>query len=85
MRKQNTGAGEKLRALRLQRGLAMRDVQEMTKQLAKQKRNPKLTISPSRLSDLENEQVKPNIYRMYALSVAYKCPVKRLLDFYGLR
>jgi transcriptional regulator with XRE-family HTH domain len=64
MRKQNNKAGEQLRDLRLQRGLTMRDVQDVTARLAKQRHNRRLTISPSRLSDLENERVTPNVYRV---------------------
>jgi transcriptional regulator with XRE-family HTH domain len=84
MRKQNNKAGEQLRDLRLQRGLTMRDVQDVTERLAKQRHNRRLTISPSRLSDLENERVTPNVYRVYALSFAYRYPMKRLLAFYDL-
>ena len=76
--------GEQLRELRFKRGMSMRDVQTVTERLAKQKRNRKLTMTPSRLCDLENEKVTPNVYRLYALSVAYRCPMTRLLKFYGL-
>jgi hypothetical protein len=76
--------GAQLRDLRLQRHMSMRDVHAVTERLAKQKHNRKLTITPSRLSDLENEKVTPDVYRLYALSVAYRCPMTRLLKFYGL-
>jgi len=84
MHKDGFRPGEQLRELRLQRGLTMRDVQEVTQRLAKQRRNRRLAMNPSRLSDLENEKVTPNVYRLYALSVAYRCPMRRLLSFYGL-
>ncbi len=73
-----------MRDLRFKRGMSMRDVQAVTERLAKQKRNRRLTMTPSRLSDLENEKVTPNVYRLYALSVAYRYPMRRLLGFYGL-
>jgi transcriptional regulator with XRE-family HTH domain len=85
MRKNGLRPGEQLRDLRFQRGMSMRDVQAVTERVAKQRRNRKLVMSPSRLSDLENEKVTPNIYRLYALSVAYRCPMTRLLGFYGLQ
>ena len=84
MRANGFRPGEQLRDLRTKRGMSMRDVQFVTERLAKQKRNRRLTMTPSRLSDLENEKVTPNIYRLYALSVAYRYPVTRLLKFYGL-
>jgi transcriptional regulator with XRE-family HTH domain len=72
MHKNGFRPGDQLRELRFKRGMSMRDVQAVTARLAKQKRNRKLTMTPSRLCDLENEKVTPNVHRLYALSVDYR-------------
>jgi len=77
-------AGKRLCQLRLERGLTMRDVQAVSRKIAGRKRDGSFIIVPSRLSDIENGRVTPSIYRLYSLSVAYRCPMRRLLRFYGL-
>ena len=73
-----------MREFRKSLGLTMRDVLDMSKQIAKSLRNADYVVSPSRLSDIEDKGKTPNLYRLHALSVVYDCPIKKLLKFYGI-
>ena len=76
--------GQDLRKLRESLGLTMRDVEEASRRLARRHRNPRLIISPARLSVIEAKNVVPSIYRVYSMSRIYDYPVHDILRFYGL-
>ncbi len=80
----NKQAGRKMRQFREGLGLTMRDVQSMSRQIAKSLRNRDYVVSPSRLSDIEDKGKTPNLYRVHALSLVYDCRVEKLLKFYGM-
>lgn len=80
----NKRAGQQMCEVRERIGLTMRDVQRLTKQIAKSLRNRGYIVAPSRLSDIEAKGQTPNLYRLHALALAYKCPVAKLLKFYGI-
>jgi len=73
-----------MRGLRESLGLTMRDVQDMSRKIAKSLRNPDYIVSPSRLSDIESQGHTPNLYRLHALSLVYDCRISKLLKFYGI-
>ena len=80
----NKQAGRTMRQFRESLGLTMRDVHGMSKQIGKTLRNPDYTVSPSRLSDIEDKGKMPNLYRLHALSLVYNCRIEKLLKFYGI-
>jgi transcriptional regulator with XRE-family HTH domain len=80
----NKQAGHRMRELRESLGLTMRDVQDVSKKIAKPLRNRDYAVSPSRLSDIEDKGKTPNLYRLHALSLVYDCRVEKLLKFYGI-
>jgi transcriptional regulator with XRE-family HTH domain len=80
----NKRAGRRMRGLRERVGLTMRDVQDVSKKIAKSLRNSDYMVAPSRLSDIEDKGKTPNLYRLHALSLAYNCRVEKLLKFYGI-
>ena len=73
-----------MRGVRESLGLTMRDVHRVSKQIAKSLRNRDYVVSPSRLSDIENQGHTPNLYRLHSLSLVYGCRVQKLLRFYGI-
>jgi transcriptional regulator with XRE-family HTH domain len=79
------GWGRKLRKLREELGLTLRDVHAVSLRLAARHRNRRLAISPGRLSMIETKNEVPSIFRLYALAIIYRRDVKELLTFYGLR
>jgi transcriptional regulator with XRE-family HTH domain len=62
----------------------MRDVFELSEELARIQRNTEFLVPPSRLSEIEAKGVVPSIYRLYALSIAYGCTVRKLTKLYGM-
>ena len=76
--------GRKLRAIREELGLTLRDVQKASLRLATRYRNRRLILSPGRLSMIETQNEVPSIFRLYALSIIYRRDIKELLTFYGL-
>lgn len=77
-------AGKKLRDLREQIGLTLRDVEVASIGLADVRGIEEFVINPSRLSDIETKGVIPSIYRLYVLSVIYRADFAELLKLYGI-
>ena len=77
-------AGKKLRELREQIGLTLRDVEVASITLADTRGIEEFVINPSRLSDIETKGVVPSIYRLYVLSVIYRADYAELLKLYGV-
>jgi hypothetical protein len=77
-------AGRKLRSLREELAITMRDVETLSARIASQHDNEEFSIPPSRLSDLETKGVLPSLYRFYSLSVLYGVPILDLLSWYGV-
>jgi transcriptional regulator with XRE-family HTH domain len=77
-------AGKKLREVREQIGLTLRDVEIASTALSQARAIEEFVINPSRLSDIETKGVVPSIYRIYVLSVIYRTDFTELLKLYGV-
>lgn len=77
-------AGKKLREMREQIGMTLRDVEEASTRLAEVRGIEDYIMNPSRLSDIETKGVVPSIYRLYALSVIYRADFAEILKLYGV-
>lgn len=77
-------AGKKLREVREQIGLTLRDVEVASTLLAEARGIEEFIINPSRLSDIETKGVVPSIYRLYVLAVIYRADFAELLKLYGV-
>ena len=76
--------GKRLRLLREQLGLTVRDVEAASGCLAAKGGNSAHSIPLSRLSDIENKEVVPSIYRIYSLAVTYRIDIREILAWYGI-
>jgi transcriptional regulator with XRE-family HTH domain len=83
-RSANTGAGERLKALRVSVGLGIREVERRSHQLAESKTNPDYLISHSWLRSIERRSI-PSIFKLYSLSVIYHRDYEELLSWFGVR
>ncbi len=79
-----TSAGSRLRALREQLGLTLRDAEAGSIVLAARHDNPEFVIQLSRLSDIETKGVVPSVYRLYTLAVLYRIDIRELMQWYGV-
>lgn len=77
-------AGRKLRELREQVGLTLRDVEIASTTLSESRGIEDFVVNPSRLSDIETKGVIPSIYRLYVLSVLYRSDFIEMLKLYGI-
>lgn len=84
-RRPTSGAGEQLKAARIRVGLTTRDVERRSKQIAEEKRNQEYYLSHAWLTDIENGEFTPSIYKLYSLSVIYHQSFTGLLSFFGLQ
>jgi len=80
----NTGAGERLKALRWKARLTTREVERLSLEIAESKRNPEYYISHTWLTDIENGEFTPSIYKLYSLSTMYRCRFTDILKYFGL-
>lgn len=76
--------GLRLRALREQLGLTIRDVENASARLAEKYKNEDYNVPLSRLSDIETKGVVPSIFRLYSLAVVYRQSFEELLSWFGV-
>src|SRR5215472_6972154 len=76
--------GQRLRSLREQLGLTIREVEAASIRLSQKYGNQEFVLSLSRLSDIETKGVVPSIYRLYSFSVIYRRDIKEILGWYGI-
>ena len=78
-------AGERLRAERLRARLSTRDVQRLSQKIAEEKNNNQdYYISHGWLTEVENGKFTPSIYKLYSLSLIYKCSYLKIVGFFGI-
>jgi len=74
--------GTRLRRARERLGLTFRDVERASYELACQRGRPDFIVHLSRLADIENRDVTPSIYKLYALAVIYHLDPKEVCEWY---
>jgi len=78
-------AGKRLRAERLRARLSTRAVQRLSQQIAQEKdNNQDYYISHGWLTEVENGKFTPSIYKLYSLSLIYKCGYLKIMGFFGI-
>ncbi|MGA9883506.1 MAG: helix-turn-helix transcriptional regulator [Candidatus Acidiferrales bacterium] len=84
VRKPTPSAGERLRDYRERLGLSTRDVEARSQQIAEDRHNREYYLSHAWVTDIENGQFKPNIYKLYSLSAIYHISYTDVLSCFGL-
>src|SRR5260370_36716581 len=78
-RKPSPSAGERLKELRVGLGLATRDVEEKSQQIAADRHNREYYISHAWVTDIENGKFTPSIYKFHTFSAIYNRKITELL------
>jgi transcriptional regulator with XRE-family HTH domain len=78
------GAGERLKTLRVERRLTTREVEQLSLQISESKGNSEYYISHAWLTDIENGEFTPSIYKLYSLSTIYRSRFTDILEYFGL-
>jgi transcriptional regulator with XRE-family HTH domain len=76
--------GTRLRNARERLGLTYRDVERASYELACQRGRPDFIIHLSRLADIENRDVTPSLYKLYALAVIFHLDPKEVSQWYDV-
>lgn len=77
-------AGLRLKHLREQFGLTLRQVEALSKRLAGEKQNQDFFISRGWLNNVENGSYTPSIFKLYALGAIYRTHWSNIFLFFGL-
>jgi transcriptional regulator with XRE-family HTH domain len=76
--------GDSLRELRNRLGVTTREVEEFSRTIAEGQQNEEFYISNAWLTQLENKNSIPSIYKLYSLSVIYRAKFNDLLLIFGI-
>ena len=81
---QSSRPGDQLRELRNRLGVTTREVEEFSRRLAENSGNEEFYISNAWLTQLENKDSVPSIYKLFSLSVIYRTRFEDLLAIFGI-
>src|ERR1700716_118195 len=73
-----------LRELRSRIGITTRDVAEQSQRIADAENNPEFYISNAWLTQLENTDSIPSVFKLFSLSVIYRVKFTELLLLFGI-
>lgn len=76
--------GEQLKDVRNRLGITTREVEELSRKIAEEEGNPEFYISNAWLTQLENTQSNPSIYKLFSLCVIYRIKFTDLLLIFGI-
>lgn len=76
--------GEQLKELRNRLGVTTREVEEYSRTIAEDCQNEEFYISNAWLTQLENKNSVPSIYKLYSMSVIYRTKFNDLLVVFGI-
>jgi transcriptional regulator with XRE-family HTH domain len=77
-------AGERLKEIRSRLGITTRDVTEFSQTIAESEGNEDFHISNPWLTQIENSDSIPSIYKLFSLSVIYRLKFSDLLQLFGV-
>jgi transcriptional regulator with XRE-family HTH domain len=76
--------GDQLRELRNRLAITTREVEEFSRTIAEDRQNEEFYISNAWLTQLENKNSIPSIYKLFSLSVIYRTKFHDLLTIFGI-
>jgi transcriptional regulator with XRE-family HTH domain len=76
--------GEQLKDIRSRLGITTRDVTEKSQRIAESEGNEEFCISNAWLTQIENTQATPSIYKLYSISTIYHVKFSDLLLLFGV-
>jgi transcriptional regulator with XRE-family HTH domain len=77
-------AGEQLKEIRSRLGITTRDVTELSQKIAESEGNVEFSISNPWLTEIENSDSIPSIYKLYSLSIIYHLKFSDILQLFGV-
>ena len=77
-------AGQRLREIREEHGLTLKDVEEQSRRIAEEMQLFDYLITAGRPSQVENSNSLPSLYKLAILSFIYKLPLTEMFRIYGI-
>lgn len=77
-------AGERLKEIRSRLGITTRDVTDFSRKIAESEGNEDFHISNPWLTEIENSDSIPSIYKLFSLSIIYHLKFSDLLRLFGV-
>src|SRR5258705_10810648 len=77
-------AGQKLKAIRKDRHMTVRQVEQASRRIAEAKGDKKFSISNGWLTQIENGASEPSICKLFSLSAIYNVGITELMRIYKL-
>ena len=75
---------QKLKDIRTRLGITTRDVTEKSQEIATREGNPEYHVSNAWLTQIENSDSVPSIFKLYSLSAIYRIRFSDLLALFGV-
>jgi len=75
---------QRLKDLRSRLGITTREVAELSQKIAEREGNSEFTISNAWLTQIENSDSVPSIFKLYSLSAIYRIKFTELLSLFGV-
>ncbi len=75
---------QRLKDLRVRLGITTRDVADLSQKIAEREGNSEFTISNAWLTQIENSDSVPSIFKLYSLSAIYRIKFTELLSLFGV-
>jgi transcriptional regulator with XRE-family HTH domain len=76
--------GDQLRKLRIRLGITTRDVENLSQKIAEEEKNTEFQISNAWLTQLENSDSVPSIFKLYSLAAIYHVKFTDLMLYFGV-
>ena len=76
--------GQKLRRIRERLNLRVRDVELASLKIADKYHNDDFAVLINRVSEIENRNLIPSIYKLYSLCAIYRLDLQEVLEWYGI-
>jgi transcriptional regulator with XRE-family HTH domain len=76
--------GEQLKAIRVKLGITTREVEEYSRKIAEGERNEEFYVSNAWLTQVENKESVPSIFKLYSIAVIFRIKFTDLLSLFGL-
>jgi len=76
--------GQKLRRIRERLNLRVRDVELASQKIADKHHNDEFAVLINRISEIENRNLVPTVYKLYSLCAIYHLDFQEVLGWYGI-
>jgi transcriptional regulator with XRE-family HTH domain len=77
-------AGRRLREIRDGLGMTLKNVEEQSRRIVALQQDSYYLITAGRLSQIENSNTLPGLYKLATLSIIYKLPLTEMFRIYGV-